>query len=384
MIEDKSSQGLIEDLGSISEKSDRVRSRALEIEEDLTDIEEAYDAVISHAEEGLPADHLWQYSPDQITVSDTEVEVTHGLDRIETEELSSDAGSIEMEADNLSEYIDKLVFKVDEKRDVREDFQERIDSVKDLSDTAMEEFLESTRHLQNYDDPGDALEGTWGEKLDQRLSMADGRTETQRVLEDAVVRAEAEEDALENELVDRVNTYVDNAYDRAVEIARQLGGRGRPHSGELDILNTVSRSRATILENALEEDRYEHNSPDVAGQEGVLDRGKEAMETQAYLIAQYASQLDEARDDIHGVVAAAEEVLDSEELEYAHERLEAMEDGYEQFGQAVDDEDYGNLAGAVKASMRKGMSNEEEFEQKSNFEFENLPYLGDGKVAQMR
>lgn len=385
MTNEQPGNSLIDDLSSIPGKSSRVREDATEIEEDLDSIEEVYTDVVSHADEGLPEEYRWRHSPDQRTVEDTEIEVTSDLDKIETDVLAAgDSETIQVEGGTVSEYLDRLIDKRDEKRELRAEFQGRIDSVKELSTESLNEFLESTAHLGNYESPGDALEGTWGEKLDQRLAIADGKRETRRILEDIVLRAEAEEDAIEEELVDTVNEYVDEAYDRAVEISQQLGGKGRPHARELDLLSKVSESRASILENSLEPENYTHNSSEVAEQSGVLDKGKEAMEKQAYLVAQYAAELDGARSGIQEVIEKADGAVDDEDLEYARERLEAMEEGYEELGNAVAEECYDSLSDAVREIMRQGMSEEESFDSEGDFSFQNLPYLGSQEAEQMR
>lgn len=385
MTNEQPGNSLIDSLSSIPGKSSRVRQSAAEIENDLDSIGEAYAEVISHADEGLPEEYRWRHSPSQRTVEDTEIEVSNDLDKIETDVLSAgDSETIHVEGGSISEYLDRLIDKRNEKRELRAEFQGRIDSVKKLSAESVNEFLESTAHLDNYESPGDALEGTWGKKLDQRLSIADGKRETRRILEDIVLRAEAEEEALEEELVDTVNQYVDEAYDKAVEISQQLGGKGRPHARELDLLAKVSESRASVLGNSLEPEKYEHNSSEVAEQTGVLDKGKEAMEKQAYLVAQYASELDSARSSIQEVIEKADDQVAEGDLEYARERLEAMEDGYRELGNAVAEECYDSLSDAVRTIMRQGMSDEEEFDAEGDFSFQNLPYLGSQEAGNMR
>lgn len=385
MTNTEAEDGLIDSLSSIPEKSGRVRSRTVGIEQDLESIEEAYDEVIAHAEDGIPDDHRWDHSPERKRVTDTEIEVSNDLDKIETDELApSDGSTILIEGGTVSDYVDRLITKREEKRELRSEFQGRLDSVKELSAESLNEFLESTAHLESYESPGDALEGSWGEKLDQRLSIADGKRETRRILEDIVLRAEAEEQAIENELVNTVNNYVDEAYDRAVEIAEQLGGKGRPHARELDILAKVSESRRSVLDNSLDEDEYSHSSPEVAGQEGVLDKGKQAMEEEAYLIAQYASALDQARDSIQAIIDSTEDAVDDEDLEYARDRLEAMEEGYQELGNAVAEECYESLSDAVQEIMSRGMADDEEFNTEGNFSFQNLEYLGSEESETMR
>ncbi|AOV94496.1 hypothetical protein AQV86_01055 [Nanohaloarchaea archaeon SG9] len=380
-----SEDGLIDSLSNIPEKSGEVRSRTLAIEEGLDSIEQVYDEVIARAEQGIPEDYEWRHSPESKRITDTEIEVSNDLDKIETEELApAESATIHVEGGTVSEYIDRLVSRKEEKRELRSEFQGRIDSVKELSEESLNEFLESTAHLDSYENPEQALEGTWGEKLEQRLSITDGKRETRRIIEDIVLRAEAEEEAIEQELVNTVNNYVDEAYRQAVETSQQLGGKGRPHARELDILAQVSESRASLLENALGEEEYSHSNAEVAGQSGVLSKGKKAMEEEAYLIAQYASSLDQARDGIQTVIEKAEGNVDEEELEYARERLEAMEEGYQELGNAVADECYSTLADAVQEMMRHGMADHEDFSTEGNFSFQKLEYLGSESSQSIR
>ena len=365
---------LMEGIERIPERSADVRDQAQSIESQLDEIEKTYENTRKRAEQGLPEEVGWRGLDNQSVERDS-IQVDHNLSNLETDMFHvSDEDSIEIEAETREQYVRELVSKHQKKQDVKEDFEGRIEAVRNLSGEAFQDFLQSTSNLEEYNSPSDALDGSWGENLEKKLSMAEGKRESQRVIEDIINRAEAEQHALENEMKDVAESYTREIYDQALATAKRLGGEGRPYTGELDLLEQISDTRADVISNQLDE--YDHNSDDVGRQEGALKAGKEAMESQAQLIAQYAMNLDEARQDASGVVAEASEILEGDDLTSARERISAMEEGYAGFGNSMGDECYDSLSEAVEAVMREGMMEDEEFDSGYSVSFNKIPYLG--------
>lgn len=376
MNDKNDANSIIAGLDNIPQRSSAVRSQTRDIETNLDNIEETYDNVRQRAEEGVEEQYAWQNLQDQ-EAEQVNIPVSSTLDKLDSDIFPTQTETtITIEADNRQEYVRELVTKVEEKRSVKEEFEGRIDAVKDFSSEALEEFLYSTQSLDRYDSPKDALEGSWGEKLDQELRMSEGKQETQRLLEGMADRAEAERKALENELERTVDETTDEIYDQALAITQRLGGKGRAYTGELDLLDQISRTRAAVIENSLDEDEYTHSNAEVAEQEGALREGKRAMEAQASLIADYVKNLDMARNDALAVIEDASNVLDDEDLDYARNNVAAMEEGYAEFSNAFSDECYDNLSEAIEATMRYGMTEDEELETSYSFSFEDVPHLG--------
>jgi hypothetical protein len=381
MSDENSEHALVSGLETIPDRSSTVKARAQDIETELDEIEEVYDQALQRAEEGVPQQYQWEGISER-PAGDTTIAVTQSLDKLDTDLFpSGERTEMEVEADTAEEYVRSLVSMAEEKRELESEFRDRIESAKSLSSEAMEEFLHSTQNLDNYDSPADALEGSFGEKLDQKLRLSEGKQETQRILESIVNRAQAERQAVENELENVVNEYVDQIYDQSQVISQRLGGKGRPYTGELDLLDQLSRTRAAVIENRLEDDEYSHNSDDVAKQEGALQSGKRAMEAQAHLIAQYVIGMDEAREDAENLIQYASDVLDDSELEYAQKRIRAIEEGYEGLGNAFEEDCYDSLAEAIEATMRNGMMEGEELETSHSFSFDSIPYLGEAESS---
>lgn len=367
---------IISGLDNIPDRSAAVRDRTREIETDLDQIEKTYEEVRERAEEGIEDQYRWQ-KLDQQDAEGKSIPVASSLDKLDSGDFPSDTdATIDIEADSRHDYVRQLVSKHQEKQSIQEEFEGRLESVKAFSDQAMEEFLHSTRGLERYDSPKDALEGTWGEKLDQELKMTEGKRETQRLLEEIVDRAEAERKAIEDELERTVDRYTDDIYDQALSVTKRLGGKGRAYTGELDLLDQISRTRASVIDNMLDEDEYSHSNDEVARQEGALKEGKRAMEAQAALIANYVKSVDAAREDAENVLDEASGVLDEEKLAYARENIRAMDEGFSEFSNAFSDECYDDLADAIEETMRYGMMEDEELETSYSFSFENVSSFG--------
>lgn len=382
MSNENDGTSLIDQLNHIPESSDNVRSQTQEIENEINQIIDTYQTVQARVDDGLEDQYTWNPLADA-PVEDTSIDITQSLDKLETDLFDSDGSeSIEIEAETRQDYLRSLVDRTEEKEAVKQEFEGRIDQVKDLSRQAFDEFLESTQSLSRYDSPSDALEGSWGEKLDQKLQMTEGKKETQRIMEDIANRADAERTALEDELERTVNEYVEDAYDQATTISERLGGKGRAYTGELDLLDQISRTRAAVIANQLEEGEYTHSNDEVARQEGALREGKKAMEAQAEFIAEYAKNLDQAREEAEYAIEHAAEVLDEEQLSTARERLSTLQQAYEEFGNAFEDDCYDSLAEAIEGAMQQGMKPDEELETSHRFSFTDMPYLGSRETGE--
>lgn len=375
MNDKNDTNSIISGLDHIPDRSASVRDRTRQIETDLDQIEETYQEVRERAEEGIEEPYSWQRLNEQ--ESDTRrIPVASNLDKIDSGDFPTEESAIEIEAESRHDYVRQLVNKHQEKESVQEEFEGRLDAVSELSDQALEEFLHSTSGLERYDSPQDALEGSLGEKLDQKIRMTEGKQEVQRLLEEVVDRAEAEREAIEKELERTVDQYTDEIYDQTHSISQRLGGQGRAYTGELDLLDQISRTRAAVIDNRLDEEEYSHSNDDVARQEGALKEGKRAMEAQAALIADYVKNVDHAKEDAENVINEASAVLDDEELAYARNNIEAMDEGFSEFANAFSDQCYDNLADAIEETMRYGMMDDEELETSYNFSFENVPSFG--------
>lgn len=367
---------IISGLDDIPDRSEAVGTHTREIETDLDQIEDTYKNVRQRAEDGIEEQYSWQKLKKQDAEQKT-IPVASSLDKLDSGDFPTETEStIDIEADTRHDYVRQLVNKAQEKESIKEEIEGRLDSVKGFSDEALEEFLHSTRGLDRYDSPKDALEGSWGEKLDQELKMTEGKKETQRLLEEIVDRAEAEKKAIENELERTVDQYTDEIYDQTLSISKRLGGKGRSYTGELDLLDQISRTRASVIENMLDEEEYTHSNDEVAQQEGALKEGKRAMEAQAALIADYVKNADSAKNDAKNVIEEASEVLDDEELAYARNNVEAIGEGLSEFSNAFEDECYDDMAAAIEATMRYGMMDDEELETSYSFTFEDVSSFG--------
>lgn len=367
---------IISGLDDIPDRSEAVGTHTREIETDLDQIEDTYKNVRQRAEDGIEEQYSWQKLKKQDAEQKT-IPVASSLDKLDSGDFPTETEStIDIEADTRHDYVRQLVNKAQEKESIKEEIEGRLDSVKGFSDEALEEFLHSTRGLDRYDSPKDALEGSWGEKLDQELKMTEGKKETQRLLEEIVDRAEAEKKAIENELERTVDQYTDEIYDQTLSISKRLGGKGRSYTGELDLLDQISRTRASVIENMLDEEEYTHSNDEVAQQEGALKEGKRAMEAQAALIADYVKNADSAKNDAKNVIEEASEVLDDDELAYARNNVEAIGEGLSEFSNAFEDECYDDMAAAIEATMRYGMMDDEELETSYSFTFEDVSSFG--------
>jgi len=108
-----------------------------------------------------------------------------------------------------------------------------------------------------------------------------------------------------------------------------------------------------------------------------MDISKEAMESQAELVARISSHMGEALEESYNMVEQGEQYLDNKEnLESSYEFIDAMEQGFADMANIKDDECYEKLSEAVRQTMERGMTDQEEFNDKYSFEMEGIPHIG--------
>jgi len=375
---------LLSRIDKIPEKSRKVKENFRSIETQIDEMTELYQRTRKRAEQEIPEEYQWQ-ALSETPVEDTSLGVISILDDDTgslPEPLSRE--SIEIDADNSEEYVRQLASSVEEKEAVIDELESRIGAAKDLSDEAIKEFIQSTDRLSSYNSPSDALDGSWGEKLDQTIDLANGRRETQRLLEGMITQTEAEKDALKTELKETVDRYTDQIYEQATAIVQRLGGENYRYTGELDLLEKLSRTRATIVDDQMDAHHYRHDSDGVAAHETPLEQSKDALESQADLISRYVANLDQANVDGWTILEEAESVLDQERIESSREQLEDLQNQYEDLGDAFPGRQYNSLAEAVEAVMNDALAEDEELDFDYDFSLEETAYDNsvDGITAQ--
>ncbi|PSH02196.1 MAG: hypothetical protein BRC26_01770, partial [Nanohaloarchaea archaeon QH_8_44_6] len=158
------------DVGSISEA---VSTNVDEVENETKQAFELYEEIIDRAEEGVPEHVEWDYDAqdvtlDQIGVDDASVEVSSRAEQ-ELHDIESPE-TVSFESESVAEYIDDITSRIDEVETVKGELDSRIESAEEISNQAFSDFVDSTQLLETYDNPSSALEGSWGEKLQQHLT----------------------------------------------------------------------------------------------------------------------------------------------------------------------------------------------------------------------
>jgi len=360
-----------------------------EIEDQTSQTFNLYDRIRTRAQRGVPDEVSWSFSAgevslDEVGVQDTTVSISskveqelHGVESPET---------VSFDSENVGEYVSDIVTRIDEVRNVKGELESRIESAERLSQQAFSEFVDSTELLDTYDDPSSALEGSWGEKLQQHMTAKEGRAETRKAVEEMTTSLASEETALQNELANVVNAYVSEAYDQAVNISEELGGAARPYEGEVDLLAKIADSRGQIIQNRGDPEDYEFVSPEMAAQTALMDVSKDAMESQAQLVAQLSSELGTAMDEVYGMIDTVdpenrESYVDRDSVESAYSSLEAMKEGFSEMSNIADEECYDTFAEAIREVMSRGMAEDEEFDDQYSFAMDDIPHIGSSEEA---
>ena len=369
-------------VGGISEA---VSDGVDEIEDQTGQAFNLYNGIIERAQKGVPEDLEWSFDTGQTSLSEIGVEDTSVDLSTDVEQELHDVDSpetVSFEADTVSEYTDEITSRIDEVQTNRRELESRIESAENLSQQALSEYLESTQVLDTYDDPEAASEGIYGEKGEQLEEMRTNEKNARRAIENLTTTLRSEETALQKELVNVVNNYVSEAYDHAVDISEELGGTARPYEGEIELLTKIADSRAQILENRGDPEDYEFVPPELAAQTALTDVSKEAMEQQAALVAQLASQMGMAADESQDLVDDTEPYIEDEnDIRPAYDALDAMNEGFGEMADVVEEESYDNFAEAMRMVMQRGMAEEEEFDDEYSFEMDDISYIGSSEHA---
>lgn len=340
--------GSEDEFEEIDSSVDQVLEKEREIDEDLNSINRTYSEKAERAEEKfIPEDEL-EYELDSIRIDDPGVSL-NDAHSFHSTIFGEDVDFIELESENLLDYVEELGYEIEAREDELQRSQEALEELG--MGTTVGELLSR--------DNGMAADG--GESYATSLVKS---ANVNGMIDQRRSELQSERQALQRELEDTVEKYTRQIYNEATELAEKLGGTERSEEGEFDRLRELADSRATLLGKA-------GNSRSVNDSQ-VLNESRRALLNQSNLVNQYIQKLDSYRDGLETLHEMSEDLVGETQAASVSERLDSMEKGLTGLKDVVNENDYESLQEALSDTVQNGLR-EGEARNKA-FQFRNIDY----------
>jgi len=295
------------------------------INKNLSRIASEFTSKKERAEQEISNIDFHSFTIDSVVIEDPYVQI-NDLNNPTQELFGSNNEEIDLDCDNLGDYLNELNSELNERN---EEIQDCKDWLERVDDENVGEMLESSAD---------------GDDESYPVSLAKS-AQVESLLTDRMLQLETERRYLGEEIVDTVDKYTEKLYEEAVTISEKLGGTKRSERGEFDILRELSRSRKEIVS----------RDSEIVNNSSVMHESRDALKSQAKLVDKYLDSLESRRIAIEELYEIGGREISSNRLENVQSRLDAINKGVYKLSDVVNQNEYGSVREAVEDTLESSM-----------------------------
>lgn len=348
-----------------NEQSVESNEREIQNNNEFEDLEEAVSEFEENRDSLLDAERRAIETSQESSDSLNRIQTFFQTEYIEQPELEEDEGwnkapeqvlvSEEDGEEDLRGYVQDSAETISNLQDDIEDYENRIETLRDLKTEALDDLKESSAPLGDeenteYEGPEQLVNGEFGKKSDTHSSIKEACEDLIPALQEEKRGREDEREEIIDDVEDEVGSYAETVRDFAAEVSHPL-------VEELRKLEELAQKRNTIFRADLDEDQFQYFGESVEDHSQAVEWSKDALYEQAKRVSALAAQGFNARNDLQTVIGETHEDIDIEEAENA---VEEIDSAYSNIGNpTTKDVCYDSIEERVYAALEEGMTQEE-------------------------